>query len=332
MKINIYYGGRGILDDPSLYVVNKIKDVLLELNVKVELFKLYEMKNAITTLPASINDSDGIILASTVEWFGIGGYISQFLDACWLYGNREKISKTYMCPVVLSTTFGERDGVSSLVSAWEILGGLYCEGISAYVNDMHEFEKNETYNELIEKAAENIYRTISKKAPAFPSSNQAIKQIVKKAPSIPLTPQESEQLSKYAADERYVKKQKEDIAELTSLFKEKMEHSGQDDSLQYISDFQKHFNPNEEVDAIYKFVIKGKRKPLIVETKDGGLNCYYGDVDDCDLRCKLDSDMMDQIVSGRITLQRAFMSGAVEAKGDIRILRMLDQVFNFERG
>ena len=28
MKINIYYGGRGLLDDPTLYVISKMEDVL----------------------------------------------------------------------------------------------------------------------------------------------------------------------------------------------------------------------------------------------------------------------------------------------------------------
>ena len=28
MKINIYYGGRGLMDDPTLYVINKMQEVL----------------------------------------------------------------------------------------------------------------------------------------------------------------------------------------------------------------------------------------------------------------------------------------------------------------
>ena len=36
MKINIYYGGRGLLDDPTLYVISRIENVLKELRVKVE--------------------------------------------------------------------------------------------------------------------------------------------------------------------------------------------------------------------------------------------------------------------------------------------------------
>lgn len=39
MKINIYYGGRGLMDDPTLYVINKMQEVLEELRVTVVRFK-----------------------------------------------------------------------------------------------------------------------------------------------------------------------------------------------------------------------------------------------------------------------------------------------------
>ncbi|MCR5789753.1 MAG: SCP2 sterol-binding domain-containing protein [Lachnospiraceae bacterium] len=330
MKINIYYGGRGILDDPSLYVVNKIEDVFSELNVRSELFKLYELRNTITTLPASINDCDGIILATTVEWFGIGGFMQQFLDSCWLYGNREKFSTTYMIPVVISTTYGEKEAMTGLQSAWEILGGLSVNlGLSAYVSNIRTFESNVGYQSIIEKFAENVYRTISQKVTSLPSSNQAMKKLTGAIPNMPLTPQETEQLSKYAADESYVQQQKEDIAELTNLFKGKLEKSKVDESTLYISDFETHFNRHVNVTAVYRFEIKDREKPLIVQVSDGMIKCYYGDYDTPDLRCKLDTNMMDQIVGGRITVQRAFMTGAIQAKGDIKLLRELDQLFTF---
>ena len=50
MKINIYYGGRGLVEDPTIVVLDKMQAVLEELNVSVERFNLYEMKNALTTL------------------------------------------------------------------------------------------------------------------------------------------------------------------------------------------------------------------------------------------------------------------------------------------
>ncbi|HOO80631.1 MAG TPA: SCP-2 sterol transfer family protein, partial [Lachnospiraceae bacterium] len=93
MKINIYYGGRGLIGDPTLYVVKKIMQVLEELNVHVERYDLYDQKNNITTLPQSLKEADGVILATTVEWHGVGGYMMSFLDACWLFGDKEKIRK-----------------------------------------------------------------------------------------------------------------------------------------------------------------------------------------------------------------------------------------------
>lgn len=72
MNINIYYGGRGIIDDPTLFVVNKMQEILEELRVNVTRYNLYECKNTIPTLPQTLKDADGVILATTVEWYGIG--------------------------------------------------------------------------------------------------------------------------------------------------------------------------------------------------------------------------------------------------------------------
>ena len=47
MKVNIYYGGRGLLDDPTLYVIDKMQSVLEELRVKVDRYNIYEHKRNI---------------------------------------------------------------------------------------------------------------------------------------------------------------------------------------------------------------------------------------------------------------------------------------------
>lgn len=332
MKINIYYGGRGILNDPTLYVLGKMQAVLEELNVSVERFNLYELKSTIPTLPASINEADGIILATTVEWFGVGGYLTQFLDACWLYGNKEKISSTYMCPIVMSTTSGEQEAKTSLSVAWDILGGLPVSGLCGYVEDSMSFELNKEYLSIIEKTAENLYRTISQRSTSLPSSNQAVKKIVTTNTNISLTPQETEQLGKYASDETYVAQQKEDIQELASIFKDKLGQKSIDESTVFVNDFLAHFTPQGVINASYKFMIDGRSKPLIIEIKDSELSCYYGQIDNPSVLCKLKSDVLNNLVSGRISFQRAFMSGQMQVKGDFRILRLLDQVFDFGAG
>ena len=42
MKIAVYYGGRGVIEDSTIYVVNKLVQVLDELNVQVRRYNLYE--------------------------------------------------------------------------------------------------------------------------------------------------------------------------------------------------------------------------------------------------------------------------------------------------
>lgn len=329
MKIHIYYGGRGLVDDPTIFVINRMDTVLKELNVNVERFNLYEMKNTIATLPQTLKDANGIVLATTVEWYGVGGYMQQFLDACWLYGDKEKISEIYMCPVVMATTYGEREGKLHLSNAWEVLGGRPCSGICGYIADTVSLEMNESYHRLIDKKAENLYRTISQKLPGFPASNQAVRQRVCQPKDMSLTPQEAEQLSHYISDDHYVQKQKEDIQELTSLFREKLEKTDADDTTAYIEDFRSHFTPVAGFTATYRFRIEGRKKHLILRVFNAEFSCEYGELENADMDIQIENSVMNEIVSGRMTFQRAFMGGSMKMRGDFKILRTLDQLFHF---
>ena len=227
MKVNVYYGGRGLLEDPTLFVVDRIIQVLQELRVEVTRYNMYEDKSGIATLPNTLKECDGVILAASVEWFGIGGYMQQFLDMCWLYADKEALRDKYMLPVAMATTYGERDAELSLVKAWETLGGIPITGLVAYVENLDEFEENETYRQIIEKKTETLYRSINQKTQSLPTSNLAVKTSLLKTRTIELTPQESEQLSKFVSDETYVRQQKEDIEELSAMFK-KMLHDTSD--------------------------------------------------------------------------------------------------------
>ena len=329
MKINVYYGGRGLLDDPTLYVLSKMEDVLKELRVQVERYNIYEHKNEIATLPQTFKDADGIILATTVEWLGIGGYMQQFLDACWLYGDKEKISTIYMQPIVMSTTYGERQGEMSLANAWEILGGLPCSGLCGYVEDLVSFQANGEYNLIIEKKAENLYRTISQRVKSLPTSNSAVRQSVLRTQQMTLTPQESEQLSKYVSDDSYVKQQKEDIEELTSMFKDMLGKSVTEEKEPFVKDLQNHFVAQDDFRATYSITIEGYKNPLYIGVNNEQLEVHYGQKDEIDVYAKLSVDVMQSIVDGRMTFQRAFMTGEMTAKGTFKTLRMLDQIFLF---
>lgn len=328
MNINIYYGGRGVIEDPTLYVLKKIENVFDEIHVKYNRYNLYDMKNSITTLPQTFKDADGIILADSVEWLGLGGYMHQLLDACWLYGDKTKISNLYMAPVVVATSYGEKDAMHTLEKAWEVLGGKLCDGMCCYVDDSLEFEMNAAYSSLIEKTAENIYRSISQKRAKLPSSNTALKQSLIKS-SLELTPQESEQLSKYVSNDIYVKQQKEDIEELASKFKQMLSAQGENPEDELISAFYTHFIAQKDFKASYLFFIEDKKNFLHVEITDDSISCKYEKSDNSDIIAKLSYETLINITRGRISFQRAFMTGDMTAKGNFKIIRMLDQIFNF---
>ena len=144
-----------------------------------------------------------------------------------------------------------------------------------------------------------------------------------------LTPQESEQLSKYVSDDSYVKKQKEDIEELASMFKDMLGKAQKEEDSPYITDLKAHFVPQENFSATYSFMIDGCKKPLFIQIKNDDLLMHYGEEADIDVVTKMSANVLQGIIDGRMTFQRAFMTGEMTAKGNFKTLRMLDQIFVF---
>lgn len=333
MKIAIYYGGRGVIEDTTIYVINRIAQVFEELNVQVHRYNLYEQKNEIAALSGTIKEVDGIVLAVPVEWYGIGGYMTQFLDSCWLYADKDKIKNLYMMPVVVATTCGERQAELTLRSSWELLGGRVIDGICTFVENQVAFETNTDYGKIIENKAEDLYRAISRKQMLLPTGTAVMKKNIS-TNTIPLTPQESEDLSKYVSDDRYVKRQKEDIEELSEMFKGLLgkEAAGSDPKLEYIANLRTNFQAQEgKTDVSYALMFTDTGRTLFIEVKDGRLNCGYSEKEEsADVVAKLTRAVMERIVNGRVTFQGAFMSGDISAKGDFKLLRQFDMLFRFQ--
>lgn len=328
MNITIYYGGRGIIDDPTLTVISKLQEVFEELRVRVTRYNLYEYKNSIPALSQTLKDADGIVLATTVEWYGIGGYMQQFLDACWQFGDKSQIANIYMMPVVMSRTYGEREAKMDLSVAWEILGGKPCSGICGYIENTIELEMNAAYIDIIARKAEGLYRAVNQKYASFPASNSAVKQKVALPHVVTLSPQESAQLSEYVSDDHYVQTQKEDIQELTSLFKGKLGEKA-DTQNEYIAEIEKAFKPKAGVVGSFSINIEEKKQDLVIKLTGTSISCYYGELEKPDVEMELKRQTMEEILSGRMTFQRAFMTGAMKEKGDFRILCGLDEVLHF---
>ena len=68
--------------------------------------------------------------------------------------------------------------------------------------------------------------------------------------------------------------------------------------------------------------------PLYISVNDDKLEVSYTQKD-ADVYGKMPASVMQSIVDGRMTFQRAFMTGDMSARGNFKTLRMLDQVFLF---
>ena len=161
MKINIYYGGRGMIDDPTISVINRMTSVLEELRVNVERFNLYELKNNIMTLPQTLKEADAIILAATVEWFGIGGYMHSFLDAEELL---EKMNDTNEAALQVRELNKNKSGITASINrVREIKSGLYRDMKDGLISDMDYAYLSKKYSEeqgVYESQAEDIAKKL----------------------------------------------------------------------------------------------------------------------------------------------------------------------------
>lgn len=82
--------------------------------------------------------------------------------------------------------------------------------------------------------------------------------------------------------------------------------------------------------ASYKIYIGNKKEPLIIKVNAAELFCGYGSEEPADVEVRTEKEIINDIIYGRMTFQRAFMSGEMKMKGDFKILRALDQIFVFE--
>ena len=135
--------------------------------------------------------------------------------------------------------------------------------------------------------------------------------------------------SKYASDDTYIKKQKEDIEELSSMFRNLMEDEDKGGIDRYTRLFIDNFVAQSDFKASYVININDKKKTLVIDINNGNIDCNFGQKDDAEVSCRLDNLVLEKIVQGNQTFQGAFMSGSMTAKGNFKNIRMLDQCFKF---
>ena len=76
-------------------------------------------------------------------------------------------------------------------------------------------------------------------------------------------------------------------------------------------------------------IVCDKNKKIIINVNNDNHNVELDKNNNADVIAKLNKAVFDDIVAGKITFHRAFMTGDMTAKGNFRSLRMLDSLFEF---
>lgn len=350
LKTIIIYGGDGYADDPTLVALDRISNVLTELNVRINRLDLYKGDLDITSFLEELKTTHAVVIATTVEWFGIGRLLQSFLDKCWKFGHKELFEDMYLFGVVISKQAYERDAYNHIIKSWEILGGVEGVNICSSINDSVELETNKVLLEAIDKKAEDFYRIINSRRTVLPTSIKNNRVYIE----VPLSPtsiiEENLDINKLLGEEgevepinkkstlisnydEYIEKQQKDIEDIANLFKKKISNK-EENAVKSIPELlmERYTNKDTQIKSTIQWLINDKKSEnTIIILNNEQIKCEHGVENNVDVTLSCDKEIIDRILEGKLTIQRAFMTGELKAKGNFTILYKLDTLFNLKK-
>ncbi len=343
LKAIIIYGGDGYMDDPTLVAIDRISNVLTELSANIIRMDLFRNEYDIQGFFKELEDTHAVVIATTVEWLGIGGHLQLFLDKCWKLGNKEYFNNVYLYGVVISKQHYERDAYNHLLKSWELLGGVEGTSLCASIKKSVDLETNSQLLNGIDKKTEEFYRIAHQNRGTFPTSIRNNKLYME----VPTLDHEKSHLaSKQDSNiaepslqddlipnyEEYVEKQQKDIADIANLFKKKINSIEANPFKTEPDMFKAAFIGGEDIPkTIIQWSINDRAsKNFVMDVRGDRFNAYYGNIIDYNTIVHLDDVILERITEGKLSIQRAFMTGEIKAKGDFNILYKLDGLFAFK--
>lgn len=347
-KIIVVYGGSNLADDPTYVVTDRISGVLTELNVTIKRIDLYKNDYSIDAFIDELEESDGVILATTVEWYGIGGHLQMFLDKCFASGRYGAFTGAYLFGIVVSRQSYERDAYSHLIKSWEILGGVESISLLTSIENSADLETDNELLMAIDKKAEDYYRVLNQQRLILPTSihgnkvlfklpvktrvDEGEQMIIKQVVSSETKEQTLEnQMSFISNYDEFIEKQQQDIEDISSLFKEKLTTKNDISRKTFPEIFEYKYKPDKTfADCVISWVLNDKgNESFVLEFRGAKLKAKNGKKSDADVVMSCDIDVLSKITDGKLTVQRAFMTGEIKAKGNFTLLYKLDQLFAF---
>lgn len=340
MKILIIYGGNGLADDLSLAAVSRVHTVLNELEVSVKQFNL-NYNDITQNFLDELQSADGVVLATTVDWIGIGGRMQTFLDGCYFSGRREVFSGKYLMSVVLTKSSGDRDATNYLIKSWDMLGGVEGVNVCGKIDKFVELETNQQIISIIDRKTEDFYRVLNQKRDVLPTGTGYPMNAPLQTPNEGTISIINEVVGDYSnfnnqldpiEEDPFIAKQRQDIEELADFFKQKLSTDdispGTNGGNKYINILQQAFTCNTSFNCTYNIILTDKNnQDITLKIENGKMTGFIGNDPTAEVIINIDSNTFDRIISGKLTAQRGFLTGQLKAKGNFTLLYEFDNLF-----
>jgi len=341
--VTIVYGGEGYVDDPVLVALERISSVLTELGLGINRIDLYKGHISMEKALTYINDSRGVILATTVEWYGIGYRLQKFLDDCFFSGQESYFDKKALYGVVFTRHSFERDAYEHLRKSWEVLGGREGIGLYTSIDLASKLETNFEWLFGIDKKTESYFRILRQEKGILPVS-EGVEKVAIELPVVASLPEATykapKKLKKDELDlssgmidnyDAFVEKQQEDIKQISSLFKRKLKSKTEESDGSVPNILKKAYVNKGDLQANIQLLFDDQLKEnTVIELNNQHIRAYYGQIADVDVSVSGKQATFMKILEGKLTMQRAFMTGEVKAKGDFTLLYKFENFFKFK--
>lgn len=314
-----------------------IAQVLQDLEVEVHRVALHRLpyyegtKNRqMEEIMAAVKESQGVIAVSSVPMLGMHGAMQNFFDQATLY-EMACFDKPILA-VTCSKWLGEQEAAQMIQKCWGILGGM--EGGSVFMN---EALPHEPYLQRLEKEIENFYRLMKQERPNIGSSERLFYYRVKedggnqpspKAQQIDVSAKE--QTIKTLASLLEKETKEEDFVSMhTGVYTRPPQIVTGVTGPKRLQQIPHYFiaQHDKAMDLVLKYQLIDLEEQGYIVIHHG--DCVYQDTCDKPITVEmiLQEKVLQEILSHKITYQKAFMLGRLKVKGNFSILPKLDQIF-----
>ena len=261
------------------------------------------------------------------------------MDECFFRGSEILFKEKPLFGVSLTRTSYEREAYHQLINAWELLGGVEGISITALLRSSKELETNFDYLFGIDKKTEAYYRILNQDRGHLPLSVRTEKLMiempvltenvnVEKVSREKITKEKGGLIEDY---DSFIEKQHQDIQSISSLLKKKL--SGKEAQKQKLLPqiLKEAYRGSLEIDTKIQILFDDSSQDnTVIELFQKEIKAFYGQMTQVKVTLSGKKAVLMKVFEGKLTMQRAFMTGEVKAKGDFTIIYKFDELFHFD--